>query len=67
MHPLNAMTLMQELTGERLSQAESAAIAEFKHAPDGLSAAFQIKAAVAWKAGQCGGKNFIHRLEIAGG
>ena len=58
---------MQKLTGDRLSQVESAAVAEFDHPPDRLPAAFQIKAAVARKAGQSGGKNFVDGLEIAGG
>jgi len=49
--PLNAMTLMQKLTGNRLSQAEFAAFTEFDHPPNRPAAILPIKAAVVCKAG----------------
>ena len=56
---------MQELAGDRLSQAEVAAAAKLDHAPDGLAAVFPAKAAVIGKAGQSGSEHFIDRCKMA--
>jgi hypothetical protein len=63
--PLDAVTFMQKLTGDRLSQTKSATFTEFNHATNGLAAVFPINAAVVWKAGQSGGKHFIDRLKMS--
>jgi len=49
--PLNAVTFMQKLTGDRLPQAEFASFTEFDHAPNGLTPALPVKAVVVWKVG----------------
>jgi len=65
--PLEAVTLMQKLTSDRLSQAELMMFPEFPHSADRLLASAAMWLLVAWKLGKSRVNDFFYRTIPARG